>query len=86
MKFSNTAFALLQKTHQAFIGTSDIVQKFIADMATTGLNFIRDATTYEAELSASDGMVFAAGLTRIWGQITELIKEASAIKLTYEGA
>ena len=75
-KFSNTAFALLQKTHEAFIGTSGIAQKFVDDMATAGLNFIRDTTAYEAEFLASGGMAFMAGLTCIWGQITEFIKEA----------
>ena len=39
-KFSDTVFALLQKTHEAFIGTGGIVQKFVDDMATAGLNFI----------------------------------------------
>ena len=39
-KFSDMAFALLQKTHEAFIGTGGIAQKFINDMATAGLNFI----------------------------------------------
>ena len=63
-----------------------MARKFIDDMATVGLNFIRDATAYEAELSASDGMVFAAMLTHIRGQITKLIKEASALELTYKGA
>ena len=62
------------------------MQKFVDDMATTGLNFIRDATAYEAELSTSGGMVFTAGLTCIWGWITEFIKEASALQLMYEGA
>ena len=80
------AFALLQKTHEVFIGTGGIAQKFVDDMATAGLNFIRDATAYEAELWASDGMAFAAGLTRIREWITELIREASALELTYEGA
>ena len=77
-KFSDTAFALLQKIHEAFIGTSGIAQKFIDDMATIALNFIRDATTYETELLASDGMAFAAGLGRIQGRIADLIKEASS--------
>ena len=85
-KFSDTVFALLQKIHEAFIGTSGIAQKFVDDMATIALNFIRDATTYEMELSASDGMAFAAGLACIQGWIANLIKEASALKLTYEGA
>ena len=85
-KFSNTAFTLLQKMQEAFIGTGGIAQKFIDNMATAGLNFIQDATTYEAELSASDSMAFAARLTRIQEWITELIREASALKLTYKGA
>ena len=55
-------------------------------MATAVLNFIWDATTCEAELLASDRMAFMAGLTCIWEWITELIREASALKLTYEGA
>ena len=84
--FSNTAFALLQKIHKAFIGTSGITRKFVADMATIALNFIQDATTYESELSAWDGMALVAGLACIWGQIADLIKEASALKLTYDGA
>ena len=64
-KFSNTAFTLLKKVHEAFTTTGRIVQKFVDDMATAGLNFIHDATAYEEELSLSDGIVFAAGLTRI---------------------
>ena len=50
------------------------------------LELHRDATAYESELSASDGVAFAAGLACIWGCIADLIKEASALKLTYEGA
>ena len=64
-KFLNTAFTLLKKVHEAFIMTSGIAQKFVDDMATAGLNFICDTTTYEAELSSSDSIAFAAGLTRI---------------------
>ena len=60
-KFSDTAFTLLQKIHKAFIGTGGITQKFVEDMATVALNFIQDATAYEAELSASDSMAFVAG-------------------------
>ena len=85
-KFSDTAFTLLQKIHEAFIGTSGITQKFVNDMATVALNFIRDTTAYEAELSASDSMVFMAGLACIRERIADLIKEASALKLKYEGA
>ena len=85
-KFSDTAFALLQKIHEAFIGTSSIAQKFVDDMATIALNFISDTTAYETELSASDGMAFTAGLARIRGWIAEMTKEASALELTYEGA
>ena len=50
------------------------------------LNFIRDTTAYELDLSASDGVAFVAGLARIRGRIADLIKEASALELTYEGA
>ena len=82
-KFSDTALALLQKIHEVFIGTGSITQKFIDDMATIALNFIWDATAYKTELSASDGMAFMAGLACIWGWIADLIKEASALKLTY---
>ena len=64
-KFPNTAFTLLKKVHEAFIATGGIAQKFVDNMATAGLNLIRDATMYEEELSSSDGIVFAAGLTRI---------------------
>ena len=85
-KFSDTAFTLLQKTHEAFIGTGSIAQKFVDDMATMALNFIRDATAYEAEFLAPDGMAFAARLACIREWIADLIKEASALKLTYEGA
>ena len=85
-KFSNTAFALLQKIHEAFIGTGGIAQKFVDDMATMALNFIWDTTAYESELLASDGVAFAARLAHIRGQIADLIKEASALELTYEGA
>ena len=80
-KFSNKAFTLLKKVHKAFIMTSGIVQKFVDDMATAGLNFIRDATAYEEELSSSDGVVFAAGLTGIQYQIAELIREASELEV-----
>ena len=83
-KFSNTAFTLLKKVHEAFTTTSRIVQKFVDDMATAGLNFIRDTTTYEEELSLSDGVVFAAGLTHIRNQIVELIREASELEVVYE--
>ena len=62
-KFSNTAFTLLKKVHEVFIATGGIAQKFVDDMATAGLNFIRDATAYEEELSSSDGIVFAPSLT-----------------------
>ena len=86
VKFSDTAFALLQKIHEAFIGTSGIAQKFVDDMAKIDLNFIQDTTAYEMELSASDGVVFMAGLACIRGWIADLIKEASALKLMYEGA
>ena len=53
-------------------------------MATASLNFIRDTTTYEEELSSSDSIVFAAGLTHIQNQITELIREASELEVVYE--
>ena len=49
-KFSNTAFTVLKKVHEAFITTGGIMQKFVDDMATAGLNFIRDATVYKEEL------------------------------------
>ena len=84
-KFSDVAFTLLQKIHEAFIGTSGIAQKFVDDMATVALNFIRDTTAYKAELLALDGMAFVAGLACIWEWIADLIKEASALELTYEG-
>ena len=48
-KFSNMAFTLLKKVHEAFIMTGGIVQKFVDDMATAGLSFICDATAYEEE-------------------------------------
>ena len=85
-KFSNMVFALLRKIHEAFLGTGGITQKFIDDMAMIALNFIRDTTAYKSELSASDGVAFTAGLACIWGRIADLIKEASALELTYEGA
>ena len=83
-KFSNMAFTLLKKVHESFIATSGITQKFVDDMATAGLNFIRDATAYEEELSSSDSIVFVAGLTRIRNQIAELIREASELEVVYE--
>ena len=83
-KFSNTAFTLLKKVHEAFIVTGWIMQKFVDDMATAGLNFICDTTAYEEELSSSDGIVFAAGLTRIRNQIAKLIREASVLEVVYE--
>ena len=83
-KFSSTAFTLLKKVHKAFIATGGIAQKFVDDMATAGLNFIRDTTAYEEELSSSHSVVFAAGLTRIRNRITELIREASELEVVYE--
>ena len=83
-KFSNTVFTLLKKVHEAFIATDGIMQKFVDDMATAGLNFICDATAYEEELSSSDSIVFAAGLTRIRNWIAELIREASELEVVYE--
>ena len=83
-KFSNMAFTLLKKVHEAFIMTGGIMQKFVDDMATAGLNFIHDATVHEEELSSSDGIVFAAGLARIQNWITELIREASELEVVYE--
>ena len=83
-KFSNTAFTLLKKVHKAFITTGGIAQKFVDDMATASLNFIRDATTYEEELSLSDGIVFAASLTGIQNRIAELIREASELEVVYK--
>ena len=64
-KFSNMVFTLLKKVHEAFIMTGGIMQKFVDNMTTAGLNFIRDATTYEEELSSSDSIVFVASLTSI---------------------
>ena len=83
-KFLNTAFTLLKKVHEAFIATGGITQKFVDDMATAGLNFICDATAYEEELSSSDSVVFAAGLTRIRNRIAELIREASELEVVSE--
>ena len=83
-KFSNTVFTLLKKVHEAFFATCGIAQKFVDDMATAGLNFIRDATAYEEELSSSDSIVFVAGLARIWNRITELIREASELEVVYQ--
>ena len=83
-KFLNTAFTLLKKVHEAFIATGGIAQKFVDDMATAGLNFIRDATVYEEELSSSDGIVFAAGLTHIQNKIAELIREVPELEVVYE--
>ena len=85
-KFSDMAFHLLQKIHKAFVGTSGIAQKFVNDMATIALNFIWDAATHEAELSASDGVVFVAWLACIRKQIADLVKKASALELIYEEA
>ena len=68
----------------AFIMTGGIMQKFVDDMATASLNFICDATAYEEELSSSDGIVFAAGLTHIRNWIAELIREASELEVVYE--
>ena len=64
--------------------TGRIVLKFVNNMATASLNFIRGATAYEEELSSSDGTVFAAGLTRIWNRIAKLIREASELEMVYE--
>ena len=83
-KFSNTTFTLLKKVQEAFIVTGGIAQKFVDDMATAGLNFIRDATAYEEELSSSDSVVFAASLTHIRNQIVELIREALELEVVYE--
>ena len=83
-KFSNMAFTLLKKVHEALIATGGIAQKFVDDMATASVNFIRDTTAYEEELLSSDSVVFAAGLTRIRNQIAELIREASELEVVYE--
>ena len=83
-KFLNTAFTLLKKVHEAFIATGRITQKFVDDMATASLNFIRDTTAYEEELSSSDGIVFAAGLTHIRNQIAKLIREVLELEVVYE--
>ena len=83
-KFSNTVFTLLKKVHKAFIATGGIIQKFVDDMATAGLNIICDATAYEEELSSSDGVVFVAGLARIQNRIIELIREGSELEVVYE--
>ena len=85
-EFSNTAFNLLQKIHEAFVGTSGIAQKFVNDMSTIAVNFIWDATAYEVELLALDSIAFTARLARIRERIADIIKEASALELTYEGA
>ena len=85
-KFSSMAFTLLQKTQEVFLGTGGVAKKFVDDIATAGLNFIQDAMVYKAKLSASDSVAFAAGLTSIWGQIADLIREAEELELTYEGA
>ena len=83
-KFLNMAFTLLKKIHEAFIVTGGIAQKFVDDMATASLNFIHDATTYEEELSSSDGVVFVASLTRIQNRIAELIREVSELEVVYK--
>ena len=83
-KFSNMAFTLLKKVHEAFIVTGGIAQKFVDDMVTAGLNFIHDTTVYEEELSSSDGVVFVAGLTRIQNRIAKLIREVSELEVVYE--
>ena len=70
----------------AFVGTGGITKKFIDDMVTAGLNFISDATVYEAELSSSHAVAFTEGLTNIPLRIAGLIKEAAALELMYEGA
>ena len=64
--------------------TSGIAQKFVDDMATASLNFIRDATVYEEELLPSDSIVFAASLTGIRNGITELIREALELEVVYK--
>ena len=83
-KFSNMAFTLLKKVHEAFITTGGITQKFVDDMATAGLNFIHDATAYEWELSSSDSIVFVASLTHIRNWIAELIREVSELEVVYK--
>ena len=83
-KFSNTAFTLLKKVHEAFIMTGGITQKFVDDMATASRNFIRDATAYEEELSSSDGIVFVAGPACIQNRIAKLIREVSELEVVYE--
>ena len=78
-KFSNMVFHLLQKMQEVFVGTGGIEKKFIDDMATTGLNFIRDTLVYEAELLASDGIAFAAGLAKIRDRIAWFIREPQSL-------
>ena len=84
-KFSNTAFTLLQKTQQAFMGVGGIAKEFVYDMATAGLNFIRDATVYKMELCSSDAITFAEGLKNIQLHIADLICKVEALDVTYEG-
>ena len=83
-KFSNTAFILLKKVHEAFITTGGVAQKFVDDMAMAGLNFIWDAIAYEQELTSSDSEAFAAGLTHIRNWIAKLIREESELEVVYE--
>ena len=47
-KFSKTAFTLLQKMQEVFLGTSGIAKKFVNGMANIRLNIISDAAVYEA--------------------------------------
>ena len=86
MKISDMAFTLLQRAQQTFMGTGEIATKFVDDMAIAGLNFIKDAMAYEAELCSSDVIKFAKGLKKIQLHIADLIHEVENLEVTYKAA
>ena len=55
-------------------------------MAMAGLNFIKEAMAYKAELCSSDAIVFADSLKKIWLHIADLICKVENLEVTYEGA
>ena len=85
-KFSQMVFTLLKKMQQAFLTTGEIAQNFVNDMATAGLNFIKDAMAYKAEPCSSDSMMFAEGLKKSRLHIADLIRKAGDPEVMYEGA
>ena len=68
------------------MGMGRIAKMFVNDMATAGLNFIKDAMAYETKLCSLDAVTFAEGLKKIRLCIADLIYEVETFEVTYKGA